>query len=189
MEHKDFSEEKGHLSRITGLIRSRLDRERRESSAQEAELKDARRDDYQERSESVFRNLFAAQRFEDLLVMSEEMQAIANEEKDHDKTLHRISALERMLNTPYFTRIDLAFEEEDEEPERIFIGRASLWDDRKENLLVYDWRAPSPAFFTASARANASIRPRREKSNAKCCSSGNMKSAMANCRDISMPIR
>lgn len=148
MEHKDFSEEKGHLSRITGLILKRLDKERRESSAQEAELKDARRDDYQERSESVFRNLFAAQRFEDLLVMSEEMQAIANEEKDHDKTLRRIAALERMQNTPYFARIDLAFEEEEEEePERIFIGRASLWDDRKENLLVYDWRAPIASVF------------------------------------------
>lgn len=146
MEHKDFPQEQRHLAQIIQLIQQRLDLAKKESQDQEAGLQDIRRDDYQERSESVFHNLFAAQRFEDLLVLSEEIQSLTNEENDHQTTLKRISSLKKMLHAPYFARIDLQFEE-DEEAEEIFIGRASLWDDKKENLLIYDWRAPIASTF------------------------------------------
>jgi DNA helicase-2/ATP-dependent DNA helicase PcrA len=30
---------------------------------------------------------------------------------------------------------------------RVYIGRHSLWDDDKDNLLIYDWRRPMASVF------------------------------------------
>ena len=47
--------------------------------------------------------------------LHEEMQSISQDEKDHQTTLKRISSLEKMLRSPYFARIDLQFEEDEED--------------------------------------------------------------------------
>ena len=158
--HPDQNQEQERLTMILSLLQSRLDAARRESQQQMAGLTDTRRDEFTERQEPLLKNLWAAHRFEDLVHLSQEFQNAAEEEKDHESTLKRIHSLERMGQSPYFARIDLQFEE-DEAPERVYIGRHSLWDDDKENLLVYDWRAPissvfyrfgtGPAFYTAPA--------------------------------------
>ena len=159
-KHPDFPAEQQHLEEILRLISRRLLSAREESSRQEKGLADTRRDEFQERSEPLLKNLWAPQRFEDLILLSEETQAALNEEKDHETTVKTIAALERALSSPYFARIDLLFED-GEEAEKIYIGRASLWDDAKENLMIYDWRAPiasvfyrfatGPAFYQAPA--------------------------------------
>lgn len=149
MDHPAQNErqaERQRLEAILVLLRQRLARAKEESARQMEGLGDIRRDEFQERSEPVLRNLWAAHRFEDLVHLSQEFQNAAAEEKDHETTLRLISSLEKMAESPYFARIDLRFEE-DEEPERVYIGRHSLWDDDKENLLIYDWRAPIASVF------------------------------------------
>ena len=161
MEHQaDFAREQEHLEGILRLLRQRLASARRERESQEEGLADTRRDEFQERSEPLLQNFWAAQRFEDLVLLSQEFESIFNEEKEHETLLQTIAGLEKTLRAPYFARIDLKFEE-DEEPEKIYIGRSSLWDDQKDNLLIYDWRAPiasvfyrfgtGPAFYQAPA--------------------------------------
>ena len=156
----DYSEEEKRLSDILLLLKRRLEVAKQESEQQMTGLQDTRRDEFTERSEPLLKNLWAAHRFEDLVHLSQEFQNAADEEKDHENTLKLISSLQKMQLSPYFARIDLQFEE-DEEPEKIYIGRHSLWDDQKENLLIYDWRAPissvfyrfgaGPAFYKAPA--------------------------------------
>ena len=158
--HPDQTAEQDRLSFILSLLEKRLATARKDSREQMAGLTDTRRDEFTERQEPLLRNLWAAHRFEDLVHLSQEFQNAAEEEKDHETTLRRIASLEKMTASPYFARIDLRFDE-DEEAEKIYIGRHSLWDDEKENLLVYDWRAPmasvfyrfgvGPAFYTAPA--------------------------------------
>lgn len=158
-EKMSQSEERKHFDGIMALIARRLDAARRESETQLKGLKDTRRDEFTERSEPMLKNLWAAHRFEDLVHLSQEFQNAAEEEKDHESTLQTIAVLQKTRKSPYFARIDLSFDEED--TEKVYIGRRSLWDDEKENLLIYDWRAPmssvfyrfgaGPAFYQAPA--------------------------------------
>ena len=144
--HPDQAWEQDRFSQIMALLAQRLQAAQAESRKQMSGLTDTRRDEFTERSEPLLRNLWAAHRFEDLVHLSQEFQNAADEEKDHENTLRQIASLKKMLSSPYFARIDLRFEE-DEEPEQVYIGRRSLWDDAKENLLIYDWRAPLASVF------------------------------------------
>lgn len=139
-------EEQARFQSILSLLESRLSNAKRDREEKMAGLSDIRRDEFTERQEPLLRNLWAAHRFEDLVHLSQEFQNAADEEKDHESALRQIVSLEIMTASPYFARIDLQFEE-DEEAEKVYIGRHSLWDDEKENLLIYDWRAPMASVF------------------------------------------
>ena len=139
-------EEMERFHAILSLLESRLSKAKRDSEQKMAGLSDIRRDEFTERQEPLLRNLWAAHRFEDLVHLSQEFQNAADEEKDHESALQLIAALKKMAASPYFARIDLKFDE-DEPAERVYIGRHSLWDDDKDNLLIYDWRAPMASVF------------------------------------------
>lgn len=139
-------EELERFHAILSLLESRLSKAKRDSEEKMAGLSDIRRDEFTERQEPLLRNLWAAHRFEDLVHLSQEFQNAADEEKDHESALQLIAALKKMAASPYFARIDLKFDE-DEPAERVYIGRHSLWDDNKDNLLIYDWRAPMASVF------------------------------------------
>ncbi|NEU31754.1 AAA family ATPase [bacterium LRH843] len=60
-----------------------------------------------------------------------------------DKQLNHLS---RLKNSPYFGRID--FKEKDElETEQVYLGIASFMDDKHEQFLIYDWRAPISSLY------------------------------------------
>ena len=58
-------------------------------------------------------------------------------------------ALGKMLNSPYFGRIDFVEEGEatTSQAEQIYIGISTLRDDITDEFLVYDWRAPISSMF------------------------------------------
>ena len=68
-------------------------------------------------------------------------QSNANDEKQ--KLKHRF---ERMLDAPFFGRVDFAFEDE-EEAERFYIGIGNFAERAGMTPLVYDWRAPVSGLF------------------------------------------
>ena len=55
-----------------------------------------------------------------------------------------IQKLEKMQASPYFARVDFR-EAENDEKEKIYIGRYSLIDD--DNIYVFDWRSPISSIF------------------------------------------
>ncbi|MCG6197917.1 hypothetical protein H1215_12140, partial [Anoxybacillus sp. LAT_38] len=54
--------------------------------------------------------------------------------------------LRKLRKSPYFGRIDFV-EDGEREAERIYLGIASLLDERDEQFLVYDWRAPVSSLY------------------------------------------
>jgi len=59
-------------------------------------------------------------------------------------------ALRRMLNSPYFGRIDFLEEEEgalEFQTEQIYVGISTLRDEKTDEFLIYDWRAPISSMF------------------------------------------
>lgn len=83
---------------------------------------------------------------ETILAIRQEAQTLSLKETTHKHVYKRLSTLQRMLNAPYFGRIDF-IEENDSELEEIYIGISTLRDESGENILIYDWRAPVSSVY------------------------------------------
>lgn len=67
------------------------------------------------------------------------------QKRSHEFTRKQVKKYERVLESPYFGRIDF-LEEGEESPEKCYIGISSLVNDEND-ILVYDWRAPISSMF------------------------------------------
>ncbi len=90
-------------------------------------------------------NLWAADDFESLVELSQFATQVSQSITSYENKLKEIGQLERLIQSPYFARIDFLFDGEDK-AERVYIGRKSLTD---ENLYkyIYDWRSPIASMF------------------------------------------
>lgn len=78
----------------------------------------------------------------DLTIFAEE---VARHETQYIKASEEIKKLAKMMESPYFARID--FTEDEGTPEEIYIGRHSLFDEKLHTFHVYDWRAPISGLY------------------------------------------
>ena len=58
----------------------------------------------------------------------------------------KLKCTEKALEKPYFARVDFTADDE-EKPERFYIGKMTLIDDLSRKLLIADWRAPVAALY------------------------------------------
>ena len=79
----------------------------------------------------------------DLTIFTEDL---SRHQQEYADTSRRLNTLKKMLDSPYFARIDFA-EEGYEDVEEIYIGRNSLFDDKTGIYQVYDWRAPISSLY------------------------------------------
>lgn len=84
--------------------------------------------------------------FDETIEILQYINLMKQEEKNHQHTDAQIRKLERMLESPYFARIDFVYDEFDEK-EKIYIGMSSLIDNDTMDILIYDWRAPISSMF------------------------------------------
>ncbi|MGE5628132.1 MAG: RNA polymerase recycling motor HelD [Solirubrobacterales bacterium] len=67
------------------------------------------------------------------------------QKRNHEITQRLQDKYEKMLQSPYFARIDF-LENGDKNPGKYYIGMSTLMDDNYD-FLVYDWRAPASSMF------------------------------------------
>jgi DNA helicase-2/ATP-dependent DNA helicase PcrA len=89
----------------------------------------------------------------DLTIFAEE---VSRHERQYVESSEEIKKLGKMLESPYFARID--FTETGCEPETIYIGRHSLFDDKAQAFHVYDWRAPVSSLYYDFGTGEASFK-------------------------------
>lgn len=70
-----------------------------------------------------------------------------------EQTKERLYQIIRMMDSPYFARIDFLIDG-DLEPMRVYIGKFSFWDDTDE-FEVFDWRAPISGMYYEYEYGNA----------------------------------
>ncbi len=70
-----------------------------------------------------------------------------------EQTKERLHQIIKMMDSPYFARIDFLMEE-DPEPMKVYIGKFSFWDDNGE-FEVFDWRAPISGMYYEYGYGNA----------------------------------
>jgi DNA helicase-2/ATP-dependent DNA helicase PcrA len=78
--------------------------------------------------------------------IKQQADLLSEKERQHQRMQTRLQVLRRLRESPYFGRIDF-LEDGQSEAERIYIGVASLRDERGEDFLVYDWRAPIASLY------------------------------------------
>jgi len=83
--------------------------------------------------------------FDDVAALTILVTEVAQQEQSYGATSRRLQVLQRLLNSPYFARID--FVEDGYDKEEIYIGRHSLMDEKTHTYHVYDWRAPISSLY------------------------------------------
>lgn len=86
--------------------------------------------------------------------LRQQSQVLSEREKSHQHAFAALGKMKRLEQSPYFGRIDFA--EQGEKAEAIYLGIASLLDEKDEHFLVYDWRAPISNLYYDSVPGPAS---------------------------------
>lgn len=73
-------------------------------------------------------------------------EAITNTAAIGDHSVDKKKRLVRLLNVPYFGRIDF-IKNGDKQPEPVYVGVYNFYDEADKKNLVYDWRAPISGMF------------------------------------------
>jgi DNA helicase-2/ATP-dependent DNA helicase PcrA len=91
-------------------------------------------------------NLWSLENFYELVHLSQFANPVLGKVSEYEMEARKILALEKLLDSPYFARIDFKFEGE-AEFEKIYIGLSSLRDEETYEMFVYDWRSPVASIF------------------------------------------
>lgn len=102
--------------------------------------------DVRENTEHGITSLYTSDGFEALVELSQYINPVTDKIIDYEEEEHKILLLEKMIKSPYFARIDFKFDDEDEF-EKIYIGRSSLRKNSYQEMYVYDWRSPIASVF------------------------------------------
>jgi DNA helicase II / ATP-dependent DNA helicase PcrA len=88
--------------------------------------------------------------FDDILEthysIRQQAQLLSERERSRGQIDKQLKIMEKLKSSPYFGRIDF-LEEDEKQVEKIYIGIASLMDQKDENFLIYDWRAPISSMY------------------------------------------
>jgi len=127
------------------VAQEQLSSARTSSEASKVAIISAKKEMKEVTSHSVS-NLWSSENFEDLVELSQFANPISDKVSEYERNVNTISSLEKMIDSPYFARIDFKFDGEDE-VEQVYIGRSSLIDDKSHDMYVYDWRSPIASVF------------------------------------------
>ena len=158
MNESERKIEEQHLRGIEQIAEKYLQEELEKIENQEKEMQDAKRE-VRENTLYGVGDLNDNDNFEALVELKQTMDQVTKLIGDHDTAHRRVASLKKIINKPYFARIDFTFE--DGYCEEIYIGRIPLTDKKTKEILVYDWRSPiagvyyrfmpGPAFYDAPA--------------------------------------
>lgn len=84
--------------------------------------------------------------FDESVEILQYINQMKQDESKHIHTSQQIKKLEKMLESPYFARIDFVHDDFDD-TEKVYIGMSSLIDNDTMDIIIYDWRAPISSMF------------------------------------------
>lgn len=88
----------------------------------------------------------AAEAAETYASIKQQAEVLSERERTHRHAQKQLKVLRRLVQSPYFGRIDFR-EETENKSEPIYLGIASLLDEHEDQFLVYDWRAPISSLY------------------------------------------
>lgn len=140
---KAFEEKR--LAQTISLAEEQLKQAKEAADKKKSEIIEAKKD-VRENTEHGITSLYTSDGFEALVELSQCINPVTDKIIDYEEEEHKILLLEKMIKSPYFARIDFKFDDEDEF-EKIYIGRSSLRKNSYQEMYVYDWRSPIASVF------------------------------------------
>ncbi|MCY8128238.1 UvrD-helicase domain-containing protein, partial [Bacillus spizizenii] len=83
---------------------------------------------------------------ETMASIKQQAELLSDRERNHRRMDQQLKRIHQLKASPYFGRIDF-IENGEEQAERIYIGLASCMDEKEEQFLIYDWRAPISSMY------------------------------------------
>lgn len=140
---KAFEEKR--LAQTISLAEEQLKQAKEAADKKKSEIIEAKKD-VRENTEHGITSLYTSDGFEALVELSQYINPVTDKIIDYEEEEHKILLLEKMIKSPYFARINFKFDDEDEF-EKIYIGRSSLRKNSYQEMYVYDWRSPIASVF------------------------------------------
>lgn len=140
---KAFEEKR--LAQTISLAEEQLKQAKEAADKKKSEIIEAKKD-VRENTGHGITSLYTSDGFEALVELSQYINPVTDKIIDYEEEEHKILLLEKMIKSPYFARIDFKFDDEDEF-EKIYIGRSSLRKNSYQEMYVYDWRSPIASVF------------------------------------------
>lgn len=141
----EFDFEEKHLKHTIDIAKKQLNVIQQSNSKQQSDFLEAKKELWENSSHSIS-NLWSRDRFYDLVALNQYTNSVSSKLSALELGENKIIALERMVQSPYFARIDFLFEDENE-VSQIYIGRNSLIEEETIQIYVYDWRSPLASVF------------------------------------------
>ena len=143
--HSEREYEEIRLKQTISLAEEQLKQAKEAADKKKSEIIEAKKD-VRENTEHGITSLYTSDGFEALVELSQYINPVTDKIIDYEEEEHKILLLEKMIKSPYFARIDFKFDDEDEF-EKIYIGRSSLRKNSYQEMYVYDWRSPIASVF------------------------------------------
>ncbi|WP_274361440.1 RNA polymerase recycling motor HelD [Paenibacillus thermotolerans] len=143
MEQRDWTAEQQRIERVKKVIEERISVLREEAGLQKSDVVDIRKHFWEDVTISFDDPNDAIETYASI---KQQADLLSEKERSYRLAAKKASVLERLLQSPYFGRIDFL---EDGMPaeDRIYIGLASLLDEDELDFLIYDWRAPISSMY------------------------------------------
>lgn len=144
-QHPEQAYEENRLRQTAAFARQQLEQAETAAERKKSEIIEAKKE-VRENTVHGITNLYSSDGFEALVELSQYLNPVTDKIADYEEEEHKIRALKNMIKSPYFARIDFKFDDE-EEAEKIYIGRSSLRKNNCQETYVYDWRSPLASIF------------------------------------------
>ncbi len=138
-DNSKYLEEINYLDEIINLLKEKLEYETGQLDNQKADLIESRRDMWENTTHS-------SADFDKLTDFNQYLSALQAQTFTYTELAKSISKHEKMIESPYFARIDFT-EEGYDDTEKIYIGLFNLMDEKHHEIKVYDWRAPISGIY------------------------------------------
>lgn len=137
--------EEKHLEEVIAIAKEQLQQAHEAIEKNQQELKEIQQE-IRENAEQRITNLSCTDDFEALVALNQYAMPVNSIVADCDKIEQKKTRLEKLIKSPYFARIDFLFEG-DAVPEKVYIGRSSLSNEKSTQMYIYDWRSPIASVF------------------------------------------
>ncbi len=137
--------EEKRLKQTISLAVEQLKQAKEAAEKKKSEIVEAKREVRKSTAHGIT-SLYTSDDFEALVELSQYINPVTDKIVDYEEEEHKIFLLKNMIRSPYFARIDFKFDDE-EDFEKIYIGRSSLRKNSYQEMYVYDWRSPIASIF------------------------------------------
>lgn len=144
-QRSESAYEENRLKQTLDLAEKQLRAVKEAAERVRSEIMEAKEEMREDATHGII-SLSSTEDFEAIVELSQYQNSVTSRVADYEGKEHQIRLLENMMRSPYFARIDFAFDGENE-AEKIYIGRTSLKKENAQEMAVYDWRSPVASVF------------------------------------------